>query len=158
VLVPCGGGGLIAGIAIALAHDMPNTAVYAVEPAGFDDTAHSLSSGERQSVVPGGRSICDALLVTTPGILTFATNKELLAGGIVVDDEATLDAMATAFSEFKLVVEPGGAVALAAVLNGRFDAKGKTIAVVVSGGNVDAAIFKAALDRAAGVRSPESQL
>jgi threonine dehydratase len=155
VLVPCGGGGLIAGIAIALAHDTPNTAVYSVEPSGFDDTARSLVAGERQSVVPGSHSLCDALLVATPGIQTFVINKKLLAGGFVVEDKATLDAMAAAFSEFKLVVEPGGAVALAAVLDPSFDAKGKTISVVVSGGNVDAAIFKAALDRAAGVRFPE---
>ncbi len=145
VLVPCSGGGLIAGIATAVAGDHPETEIYAVEPEAFDDTARSLASGERETVVPGGTSICDALLVGQPGRITFAINAERLAGGLTVGDAEVKRAMAAAFRHLKLVVEPGGAVALAAVLSGRFESRGRTVAVVCSGGNVDAETFGAAL-------------
>lgn len=145
VLVPCSGGGLIAGTATAIATRHPETEIYAVEPEAFDDTARSLASGRREAVEPGGVSFCDALLVPRPGRITFAINAERLAGAITVADDAVAAAMATAFRHLKLVVEPGGAVALAAVLTGRFDCRGKTVAVVCSGGNVDAETFGAAL-------------
>jgi threonine dehydratase len=119
--------------------------VYAVEPAGFDDTARSLATGERQRVAPGARSICDALLIPTPGELTFAINRRLLKGGLAVSDDEVLRAMALAFLHLKVVVEPGGAVALAAALAGRLDCRGRTVAVVLSGGNVDPALFARAL-------------
>ncbi|MCH7930915.1 MAG: threonine/serine dehydratase [Proteobacteria bacterium] len=150
VLSPCGGGGLIAGCALALSHRFPGAAVYAVEPEGFDDTTRSLAAGERQEARPGAHSFCDALLSPTPGKLTFAINRRLLAGGLVVSDDEVARAMRVAFLHLKLVLEPGGATALAALLAGGYDGRGKTVAVVASGGNVDPQTFAAALERAAG--------
>ncbi len=150
VLSPCGGGGLIAGCALALSQQSPGAAVYAVEPEGFDDTTRSLATGERQEARPGAHSFCDALLAPTPGELTFAINRKLLAGGLVVSDDEVARAMRAAFLHFKLVLEPGGATALAALLAGKYDGRGKTVAVVASGGNVDPETFAAALQRASG--------
>ena len=147
VLVPCGGGGLIAGCAIALAEKSPDTAVYAVEPEGFDDTVRSLAARARVHNSADARSLCDALLVPTPGELTFKINARLLAGGLVVDDADVGRAMALAFHHLKLVVEPGGAVALAAVLNAHYDCRDKTVAVVCSGGNVDKDTFSRVLQQ-----------
>jgi threonine dehydratase len=144
VMVPCSGGGLVAGCAIAVSETSPGTKIYCVEPEEFDDTSRSLESGKRESNPPEAKSFCDALLVPTPGEMTFAVNSRLLAGGLRVSDDAVSQAMATAFEYFKLVVEPGGAVALAAALAA---GKGKTIAVVCSGGNVDAEPFRDALKR-----------
>ncbi|MGZ9074037.1 MAG: threonine ammonia-lyase [Rhodoplanes sp.] len=144
VLVPCSGGGLCAGIATALAARSPHTAVFAVEPEGFDDTKRSLAKGEPVTV-EGGRTICDALTVNRPGALTFDINARLLAGGLCVSDSAAARAMATAFAHFKLVVEPGGAVALAAALSQAIDVRGKTVAVICSGGNVDKQLYCDAL-------------
>jgi threonine dehydratase len=148
VVIPCGGGGLTAGCALALGALSPGTAVYTAEPQGFDDTRRSLLAGERVANAPGARSICDALQVPMPGKLTFEINRRRVAGGFAVSDDDVLAAMAIAFAEFKLVIEPGGAAALAAVLSGKLDAKGRTVAVVASGGNVDAALFARALARA----------
>lgn len=148
VLVPCGGGGLIAGCAIALSERSPRTAVYAVEPEGFDDTTRSLAAGRRLQNSEEARSFCDALLVPTPGALTFQINARLLAGGLVVSDAEVGRAMALAFRYLKLVVEPGGAVALAAVLSGKYDCRGRTVAVVCSGGNVDKDTFCRVLQQA----------
>jgi threonine dehydratase len=100
-------------------------------------------------VAPGSKSFCDALLLPTPGVMTFAINRATLAGGLAVSDDEVARAMEAAFTHLKLVAEPGGAVALAAVLARKFDARGKTVAVVMSGGNVDAATFTDALKRAA---------
>jgi threonine dehydratase len=141
VLVCCGGGGLIAGTATALADAVPGARVYSVEPAGFDDTARSLVAGEAISNDPDASSICDALLAPSPGSLTFPINQRLLAGGLVVTDDEVRGAMRFAFETLKLVVEPAGAVALAALLSGRIDAKDRTTAVVLSGGNVDPELF-----------------
>ncbi len=141
VLAPCGGGGLIAGTSLALEHTSPQTAVWAVEPEGFDDTARSLRSAERQSNDPTARTFCDALGAPTPGELTFPMNAQRLAGGLTVSESEIKAAMVEAFRTFKLVVEPGGAVALAAVLAGRIDAAGKTVVAICSGGNVDPALY-----------------
>ena len=141
VLVCCGGGGLVAGCAVALTHKAPGAAVFAVEPAEFDDTARSLAAGARQANTGGGRSFCDALLAPMPGELTFELNRRLLAGGVAVTDEEVATAMRLAFRHLHLVVEPGGAVALAAAIAGRIPTRGRTIGVVVSGGNVDADLF-----------------
>ena len=148
VLVPCGGGGLIAGCALALSERAPRAAVYAVEPEGFDATTRSLAAGRRQRVRPGAHTFCDALLAPTPGELTFAVNREYLAGGLVVNDDEVAAAMRLAFLHLKLVLEPAGATALAAVASGKFDCRGKTVGIVASGGNVDAETFSAALRRA----------
>ncbi len=145
LLVCTGGGGLIAGCALAIDGTSPDTEVYAVEPEDWDDTGRSLASGKRQVNAPGGSMLCDALLAKTPGELTFALNRERLAGAVAVSDAEVLAAIAFAFNHLKLVVEPGGAVCLAALLSGRFDARGKIVGAVLSGGNVDAAVFERAL-------------
>jgi threonine dehydratase len=144
-LIPCGGGGLIAGCSLALAELCPGIEIFAVEPEAFDDTRRSLAAGTRLANPAGARSICDALLVPSPGELTFEINRRLLAGGLAVSDEEVLRALDFAFRQLKLVVEPGGAVALAALLAGRFAARGRTVAVMLSGGNVDPALFADAL-------------
>jgi threonine dehydratase len=146
VLCGASGGGLIAGIGLAVRHESPSTAIWVCEPEGLDDHARSLEAGRPVANDPGARSICDALLAPTPGEITFPINRRQLAGGLVVGEEEVLRAMAAAFREFKIVVEPGGAVGLAAALAGRLPLAGKTVAVVCSGGNVDAATFRRALD------------
>ncbi len=148
VLIPCGGGGLSSGCALALKEDCPDAEIFSAEPEGFDDTARSLAAGERLSNEAGAQSFCDALVLPTPGEMTFSINQRLLTGGLAVSDAETAAAMKAAFHYFKLVVEPGGAVALAAALSGAYDCGGKTVAVVCSGGNVDTAVFKAALEAA----------
>jgi threonine dehydratase len=145
VLTPCSGGGLMAGCATAVKALSPQTRLMTVEPQDFDDMARSLASGHRQTNKPGRRSICDALMSPTPGILTFRINQRLTEAGLAVSDAEVQQAMAFAFRELKLVVEPGGAVPLAAVLSGKVEAAGQTIALVLSGGNVDAATLTAAL-------------
>ena len=147
LICPVGGGGLIAGIAVALSETSPHTAIYSAEPVGFDTMARSLAAGERRGA-PGGNSICDALMAPRPGALTFTINRQHLKGGLTVDDDQTKQAMAAAFRVLKLVVEPGGAVALAALLCGAFACKGKTVAIVLSGGNTDTAPYCAALSAA----------
>jgi threonine dehydratase len=144
-LMCCSGGGLAAGMATALAALHPGVKTYAVEPDAFDDTARSLAAGERLSNQPGAKSICDALLVDRPGALTFGVNKTLLAGAVAVTDAQVRHAMRFAFERLKLVVEPGGAAALAALLAQKVDVEGKTVAVILSGGNVDPAAFTDAL-------------
>ncbi len=143
VLVSCSGGGLISGTALAVKTMSPDTSVYPVEPEDFDDTARSLISGERETNDPGARSICDALQTERPGKLTFAINRKLLDAGLVVSDGEVKEAMRFAFRHLKLVVEPGGAVALAAVLSGKIDTRDKLTVIVLSGGNVDAEMFAA---------------
>ncbi len=141
VLICCGGGGLSSGSAVALKARLPETSVHPVEPEDFDDTARSLVAGERLAIDPSARSICDALQAPTPGEMTFDINRRLLATGLTVSDDEVRKAMRFAFRHLKLVVEPGGAVALAAVLTGRIDTRDKTTVVVLSGGNVDVELF-----------------
>jgi threonine dehydratase len=145
LLVCTGGGGLVAGCALAAEGASPGTRVHPVEPAGWDDTARSLAAGERLANPPGGSQLCDALLSVSPGEMTFSINRHLLGAGVVVTDEEVMAAIAFAFLRLKLVVEPGGAVSLAALLSGRFDARGRVVGVVISGGNVDPATFARAL-------------
>ncbi|MFZ2998245.1 threonine ammonia-lyase [Sphingobium sp.] len=141
ILVCCGGGGLTAGIATVVKARAPDVALYSVEPEAFDDTARSLASGVREQVAPDARSICDALMAPSPGSMTFPINQALLTGGLVVSDDQVRDAMSFAFSALKLVVEPGGAVALAAMLSGLAPACEGASVVVLSGGNVDPALY-----------------
>lgn len=137
LLTPCGGGGLAAGISIAVKALLPDTEIWVAEPDQFDDTRRSLAAGAPIRNAAGGKSICDAILTPEPGRLTFPINRETLAGGIAVSDAEVEEAMRLAAEHLKLVVEPGGAVALAAVTSRRFDLKGRTAVVVLSGGNVD---------------------
>jgi threonine dehydratase len=141
VISPCGGGGLIGGTSLAVKDASPDTAVWGVEPANFDDTRRSLAAGSRQRNEPGHSSICDALLVNEPGAITFAINRHTLSGAIAVTDEQAAQAMRDAATYLKLVVEPGGAVGLAALSSGALDIEGKTVAVVLSGGNVDLDLY-----------------
>ena len=145
LLVCTGGGGLISGCALAMAGASPGTKVIAVEPEGWDDTGRSLAGGHRVGNAPGASMLCDALLAPMPGELTFAVNQTHLAGAVAVSDSEVLSAMAFAFTHLKLVVEPGGAVALAALLSGRYAATGQVVGIVLSGGNVDPAVFGRAL-------------
>lgn len=141
LLCPCGGGGLIGGIATAMAARSPDTRLFGVEPEHFDDTRRSLEAGEPVAIEPGCSSICDALITPRPGQLTFRINRERLAGGLVVNDAQVMHAMHWAFAHLKVVLEPGGAVAVAALLGTGRMVRGETVAVVCSGGNVDAATF-----------------
>ncbi len=144
MLVCCGGGGLAAGIALALEARAPGLRVRTVEPEGFDDMARSLAVGEPQGNPPGN-SLCDAILTPGPGKLTLPVLARLAGPGLAVSDAEALRAMAAAFDTLRLVVEPGGAVALAAALCRRDTVAGDAVIVVASGGNVDRAIFARAL-------------
>ncbi len=141
VVIPCGGGGLTSGCAVALKACLENASVYTAEPEHYDDTAKSLESGERVSVSETTPSICDALLTETPGQMTFDIMHRLGVRGLVVTEEEIRNAIRFAFRHLKLVVEPGGAAALAAILAGKLDTKDKTTAVVLSGGNIDVELF-----------------
>jgi len=144
----CGasGGGLIAGINLALAARSPDTRVIGVEPAAYNDTQISLAAGERLTYPPVSQpSICDALMTDRPGELTFPINRRLERVVTVTDAEVAA-AMRYAFDVLKLVVEPGGAVSLAALLAGKVETLGLTTAVVLSGGNVDPALFAAIIE------------
>jgi len=141
LLVPCSGGGLVGGINLAFEALSPSTRVFAVEPENFDDHARSLQTGTREANRAPTGSICDALLSAQPGELTFEINGRCLKGALTVSDDEVRAAMAYAFRELKLVVEPGGVVALAAILSGKVDVAGQTVGIVLSGGNVDADQF-----------------
>ena len=145
LLVCCGGGGLIAGIATAFAARSSATAIYSVEPEGFDDYSRSLAAGRRVANTKDAHSFCDALLAPAPGEMTFSVNRRHLKGGLVVSDNDVALAMRYAFHTLKLVVEPGGAVALAALLANKLDFNGGDVGVVITGGNVDADVFAHAI-------------
>jgi threonine dehydratase len=140
-LAPVSGGGLLAGVSIALKARWPDVRVWGVEPAGFDDLAQSLSAGRRMAIAPSGRSLCDALESPFPGELTFPILERNLAGALSVTDAEVAAGMRYAFSTLKLVIEPGGAAGLAALLAGKLDVKGAVLGLVLSGGNVDPDLF-----------------
>ena len=141
VVAPASGGGLIAGVATAIKARFPQTDMIVAEPEGFDDHRRSLRAHKRERHDAKGRTICDALMAAIPGEITFAINSRLLSGGVTATDAEVGHAVAFAFHELKLVVEPGGSVGLAALLAGKIDARGKTIVIVLSGGNVDADLY-----------------
>ncbi len=145
VLVCCGGGGLTAGVALALAEAAPNLRVRPCEPEHFDDTSRSLQSGKREVNLGFQKSICDAILTPTPGELTFPILKKFAGQGLVVSDPEVLITMAQVFQRLKLIVEPGGAVALASALFRKDEIKGDTVVVVLTGGNTDTKTFRRAL-------------
>ena len=141
VLVPCGGGGLTAATAVAMADASPVTEVYAAEPALFDDTRRSLAAGNRVPNPKGRRTICDAIMTPIPGEMTFSINRDLLAGGVTATDDEVRGAMRFAFEHFKIVTEPGAVVGLAAILSGQVSIKNRVVATVITGGNIDAERF-----------------
>ena len=145
LLVCCGGGGLTAGCALAAEGVSPTTVVHPCEPAEFDDTARSLRLGRRVANEPGKRSICDAIVTEIPGEFTFSINQSRVGAGLTVTDDEVLAAIAFAVRELKLVVEPGGAAALAALLAGKIETQGRTTMVVVTGGNIDPAMLARAI-------------
>ncbi len=141
VVAPASGGGLIAGIATAVKARCPQAELIVAEPEGFDDHTRSLRAGRREPHRAQGRTICDALMASIPGEITFAINSKLLSRGVTANDLEVGAAVAFAFRELKLVVEPGGAVGLAALLAGHVDVHGKNVVIVLSGGNVDADLY-----------------
>jgi len=145
VLVPCGGGGLTSGVALALSQARPNWRVHPVEPEGFDDATRSLVSGRREENHRRDGSICDAIITPSLGEITFPILQKHCAAGIVVSEQEALEAMALAFKRLKIVIEPGGAVALAAALFHANKLSADTVIAVASGGNVDAEMFVRAL-------------
>jgi threonine dehydratase len=142
VLCCVGGGGLIAGIGLAFEGLAPETEIWGVEPEGFDDHRRSLLAGHRVANAKLSGSICDAILTPTPGALTWAINSKRLKGALAVTDAEALAAMTFAMKRLKLVLEPGGAVALAAALLGKLDLRGRTVLVIASGGNADPAMIR----------------
>jgi len=140
-VVGASGGGLIAGIALAMKARVPGVKFYSAEPEGFDDTMRSFKSGQREVNPRMSGTICDALMTSTPGVITWEINRRLVGEGMSASDEEVGRAVAFAFRELKLVVEPGGAIGLAALLAGKLDVKGKVVVAVLSGGNVDAELF-----------------
>jgi threonine dehydratase len=141
VVVGASGGGLIAGIALAIKARVPGAKFYSAEPEGFDDTMRSFQSGKRETNPRMSGTICDALMTNTPGVITWEINRKLVGEGVSASDAEVGRAVAFAFRELKLVVEPGGAIGLAALLAGKLDIKGKVVVAVLSGGNVDAELF-----------------
>jgi threonine dehydratase len=141
VVVTASGGGLTAGIALAVKSRVPSALLYTAEPQGFDDHARSFHSGRREENANLTGTICDALMARMPGKLTFAINQSLVGAGVAVSDDEVAAAVAFAFAELKLVVEPGGAVALAAVMHGKVDVRNKVAVAVLSGGNVDPEVY-----------------
>src|ERR1700736_339125 len=141
VVAPASGGGLIAGVATAVKARYPQAILMSGEPEGFDDHARSLRAGKREPHRAQGRTICDALMASIPGEITFAINSRLLSGGVTASDEGVARAGKFAFRELKVVVEPGGSVGLAALLAGNVDARGNAVVIVLSVGNVDADLY-----------------
>jgi threonine dehydratase len=141
VVIGASGGGLAAGVALGVKSRVPEAKFFTAEPEGFDDTARSFRSGRREANAKMSGTICDALMTQTPGEITFPINRELIGDGVTANDAEVARAVAFAFRELKLVVEPGGAIGLAALLAGRPEVKGKVVVAVLSGGNVDAELF-----------------
>lgn len=141
VLSPCGGGGLLAGVSTAVTSLSTETRVYGVEPENFDDHLLSKQAGKRVKVEGTFPTMCDALMATTPGEITWAVNSRTVEDFLVVSEDDVAYAISYAFRYLKLVVEPGGAVALAALLRDKLDVSGQKIALILSGGNIDGDTF-----------------
>lgn len=141
LLICCSGGGLAAGCGVAFAALSPATEIYAVEPNGFEDTLQSLDAGHRVSIDTANKSICDAVLAHSPGEMTFPINQRHLSGALTVSDSEALRAVGCAAMDYKVVTEPGGAIALAAALEGRVQIAGKIVCVVLTGGNLEPSVL-----------------
>lgn len=146
-IICCGGGGMTAGCATILAEVSPATQVYIAEPAGFDETWASIRAGTRLRADIAQKTLCDALATPTPGEITFPILQRLVRGGFSVTDDEVAETLAWAFKYLKLVLEPGGAAALAALYHRKFKAEGRVIGVTLSGGNIDPALYAAILAR-----------
>ena len=146
VMVCCGGGGLTSGIALALAADAPGLRVRPAEPEDFDDVTRSLVSGKIESNVRRDGSLCDAIITPQPGNLTFPIMQKHCGPGVVVSEDECMRAVALAFDRLRIVVEPGGAAALAAALFHPDEFTGDAVIAVATGGNVDAPVFAKALE------------
>lgn len=149
-LACCGGGGLTSGMMLALKHHFPDMQGYAVEPEEFDDVCRSLNSGKIEQVDFGARSVCDSLLTPSAGDLTFPIIAGLGLKGLTISDAEALDAVAFAAIRLKIVAEPGGAAALAALLSGKLDCKDKTTIIIISGGNIEPEMLQQCLARDVG--------
>ncbi|MCL4111665.1 UNVERIFIED_CONTAM: hypothetical protein GTU68_023621 [Idotea baltica] len=147
LLVCCGGGGLTSGIALACEANAPGLRIRPVEPEGFDDVARSLRSGRIEENDRISGSLCDAIITRSPGDITFPILKRLCGPGLVVTEDECLHTMAIAFARLRIVLEPGGAAALAAALFHGDEIEGAHVIAIASGGNVDADVFKMALDK-----------
>ena len=147
LLVPCGGGGLLAGVSTAVRALLPETAIYGVEPENFDDHARSWKSGTRESVSGTHPTLCDSLMTSTPGALTWSINQTTVSDFLVVTEEEVRHAVSFAFRYLKLVVEPGGAVALAALLSKKLNLEGQELALILSGGNIDPLVLENCLSQ-----------
>ncbi|MEE8259318.1 MAG: threonine/serine dehydratase [Sphingomonadales bacterium] len=145
-LVCTGGGGLLAGSALVFAELSPETRLYSVEPEEYNDYQKSFETGKRVKNENPKPTICDALMTPSPGVMTFEINRKHVTGGLVVSDDEVRDAIRFAYKTFELVIEPGGAVALAAVLSGKIETRGRAIGLIVTGGNVDPGLFKEILE------------
>jgi threonine dehydratase len=141
VVSPVGGGGLLSGVSLVVKELSPTTEIWGAEPSAYNDLAQSLASGERVTIKPQVRTLCDALESPSTGDITWPILKANLTGAVGLTDPEVAEAMRYAFQTLKLVIEPGGSVGLAALLTGKVDAKGKTTGVIVSGGNVDPELF-----------------
>ncbi len=146
-VICCGGGGMTAGCATILEAISPKTEIFIAEPAGFDESWASIRSGRRLKADVAQKTICDALATPTPGDITFPIMQRLVKGGFSMTDDEVAEAMAWAFKYLKLVVEPGGAVALAAIFHRKIRAEGRTFGVTLSGGNVDPSLYATILGR-----------
>lgn len=146
VLVPCGGGGLTAATAALMAEVASGTQVFSAEPALFDDTRRSLEVGHRVANQKGLRTICDAIMTPIPGELTFSINRDLLADGVTATDSEVRRAMRFAYDHFRIVTEPGAVVGLAAILSGKVPIAGRTVATIITGGNIDCTRFAILLE------------
>jgi threonine dehydratase len=149
VLVPCSGGGVVTGIALALSGASPDTRVVSVEPENFDGMRLSLKAGERITAPGGDLSMADALMAPIPGVVPFALAKRLMQPGLTVSEQELASAIAYAAQTLKLIIEPGGSAGLAALLGGRYDVHGRTVAVVLTGGNCDFETVAACIARTA---------
>jgi len=149
VSICCSGGGMAAGIAIAVHDSFPEARFHTAEPAGFDDAARSFAADRIETNPRTSGSICDALMAQRLGDITFPALRGLGTTGLVATDDEARDAMIAAFTHLKLVLEPGGAIALATLLNRRIDTRGKTVVAIASGGNVDPQLYIETLRRAA---------
>jgi threonine dehydratase len=141
VVVGASGGGLAAGTALGIKAAVPDADIWTAEPEGFDDTLRSFQSGKREVNARMSGTICDALMTHQPGEITFAINSRLIGKGVTASDEETGRAVVFAFKELKLVVEPGGAIGLAALLANKLEVRGKTVVAILSGGNIDPALL-----------------